>query len=624
MTVSLDRLPFDILFHIASSLTLDDIIHLSQTCRQLRLLLGENTLCRKTIEAQFSYSREATLAQNHIISYTEAVQSIHERRDAFANAYPFSASIVGQGTALIYRQGVLCLLQGTSLRIVDIHASSEILALDLLSIIASPAASSSDSTTAPKVSLLYYSDGVLAFHCEKKGRPNDDRILAISTKPGLPDERRLMRDITLESSHRLFVRHNERYLYYGTYSGMGDHGHHEWEIRGVSLDAHYLLPCTKALQLVDFFGTDIGSTVAFEIHQDWFYAVSNQTSFDVEELDWTSFYHCIRFPLDEPTLDAMKIEPRVYRRQHAEGPIHDSWTDLTLQSDELSNEIYIVESRREWQNGSSRQLRTFYISKPLSQVAFPPTPDPETPSEECDPGIGSSSGPLLPPNNPYTHLVDSTNNPHWAPNEPRYNPNFHPEFGPACKSNRSFILARTKFRAYSLACNSFVDLVEDDRCCNNPLAGPCLRLRVGSRRVAPLGWCPPDDRTPGRVDSAATTPEDDDILYRHSNIKMFPPPASTCPCSKRLHEIMNPPVGSPHSRMIAAAVDERSLVYMVRPGNSYMSGEDAPLGTVVVLNFNSKKEGLSPAGQRQEEDADTTHWQWQPGHHSLCEKGECC
>jgi hypothetical protein len=50
MPITLEKLPFDILFYVACSLDFDDIIHLSRTCRQLKLLLHENTLCRKVIE----------------------------------------------------------------------------------------------------------------------------------------------------------------------------------------------------------------------------------------------------------------------------------------------------------------------------------------------------------------------------------------------------------------------------------------------------------------------------------------------------------------------------------------------------------------------------------------------
>jgi hypothetical protein len=50
MTPSLDRLPFDVLFYIASNLHLDDVVHLGQTCRQLKALLDERTLQRCAVE----------------------------------------------------------------------------------------------------------------------------------------------------------------------------------------------------------------------------------------------------------------------------------------------------------------------------------------------------------------------------------------------------------------------------------------------------------------------------------------------------------------------------------------------------------------------------------------------
>lgn len=50
MSLALDQLPFDVLFCIASSLSLEDIVHLGQTCRQLGALLDERTVCRSVIE----------------------------------------------------------------------------------------------------------------------------------------------------------------------------------------------------------------------------------------------------------------------------------------------------------------------------------------------------------------------------------------------------------------------------------------------------------------------------------------------------------------------------------------------------------------------------------------------
>jgi hypothetical protein len=57
--VSFDELPFDIHFHIALSLHLDDFVHLAQTCRQLHALLDEKTLNRCVVEVQAIHNLSA-------------------------------------------------------------------------------------------------------------------------------------------------------------------------------------------------------------------------------------------------------------------------------------------------------------------------------------------------------------------------------------------------------------------------------------------------------------------------------------------------------------------------------------------------------------------------------------
>jgi len=52
MPLNLDALPFDVLFTIAFDLSVDDIIHLGRTCRQLKSILAEDSLCRKVIEVR--------------------------------------------------------------------------------------------------------------------------------------------------------------------------------------------------------------------------------------------------------------------------------------------------------------------------------------------------------------------------------------------------------------------------------------------------------------------------------------------------------------------------------------------------------------------------------------------
>lgn len=50
MTFSIDRLPYDVLYGVCLYLNIEEVVHLSNTCRQLSILLTEETLCRRLIE----------------------------------------------------------------------------------------------------------------------------------------------------------------------------------------------------------------------------------------------------------------------------------------------------------------------------------------------------------------------------------------------------------------------------------------------------------------------------------------------------------------------------------------------------------------------------------------------
>ncbi|KAF2686671.1 hypothetical protein K458DRAFT_441452 [Lentithecium fluviatile CBS 122367] len=617
MPISLDRLPFDVLFYVSSHLQIDDILSLGHTCRQLKALLQENTLCRRAIETHVPYTKEARLAQEQQISYCDALSIVHDRRHAFSTAQPFSAYIMGQGNEYLYRDGILCILAGNIIRVLDADTSAEICEIDILGgETATPEGSTSSGE--PKISLLSFNDDLVTVLYEKKGRSNTIRMLVFSTKQEPPSKGRQLTSFPLNSSYKLFVRHTADCVYYGTYTAQDDEGHHAWELKGVALTGKYdISECDPPLQLERFFGSDVGSTIAFEIHNEHFYAVSNQTSFEVEEIDWTSFYHCIRFPLGNPRSDAVEAIKTVYRRQHDEGPIHDSWTDITLQFDEATDRTMIVEARREWLATTSRQQRTFYISDFEWDKKSPPA------SEDGSPVLGASIGPLLPEDDAYTSVIDSSNNPNYAPKEYRPSWKFHPEISPECGSTRSFILARTKFKGYNYSCNTFLDFVEDERCCSESSSTPCLRLRVGTRREAPEKWTHPCQDTSSKAKSVSPSLQDDDVVYRHPPIRMWPPPSSQCACSKRLHTILNPALPGPaHGKSISGVLDKRRFVYMVRPGRS-----DNALGTIVVVNFTrgalpSKPNEAVPTdhGGSMEGQFNPSRWEWTPG---ACKKGVC-
>ena len=317
-----------------------------------------------TTQSTAPHSEEAQLARSGSITYGKAVERLYDRRNALSNAYPFSARIVGHGTDFLCLQGVLCILRGNSILIADLYSTSDTYEINLGSILGMFSRKRSEE---PKLSLLYYSNGIITIQYERNDQRSGGRILVLDAKSDTPEDERMIRDIALESNHKLFARHTSTFLCYGTHTGNTADGGHEWELRCVSLRPEVKPSFSQPLQLVDFFGSDIGSTVAFEVHNDHFYALANQTSLETYESDRTSFYHCIRFPLARCDNATLEVNRRIYRRQHAEGPIHDSWTDLSIQLDERTNKAVIVESRREWRRGSSSQFRTFYTS----EITFP-------------------------------------------------------------------------------------------------------------------------------------------------------------------------------------------------------------------------------------------------------------
>ncbi|KAI1382591.1 uncharacterized protein F4822DRAFT_104158 [Hypoxylon trugodes] len=174
------------------------------------------------------------------------------------------------------------------------------------------------------------------------------------------EEQRIVAKVQLESTAKIFVRNNKDYLYFGTHSEEG--------ADGFRMNDSFWFP--QKIHLTALVGYDIGSTVCFEIIDDYFYGLSNQTDFEIRETNWTSYYHCFRFPLDDPDPKMTQTMEKTYswRRQHAEGPIDDRWGFLKSERDQTSGRLHIIESRKEWLNGQSGSRRSYYITK----VVFDP------------------------------------------------------------------------------------------------------------------------------------------------------------------------------------------------------------------------------------------------------------
>lgn len=360
----------------------------------------------------------------------------------------------------------------------------------------------------------------------------------------------------VRSTNKLFVRHTKKYLILGSHSATGSHNHHEWLLEGYSLETS--TPITaEPLQLRDFYGSEIGSTVCFTIYKDEFYALTNQTSFESEEVDWTSYYHFVRFRLDD-TWPELRIQV-IWRRQHLEGPIHDAWTDLGFQIDHCTGELLIVECRKEWVNGGSRSIRTYY-TQPFHRV----------PHKELKDGLRH------PPNDPLMRTLEEHNNSRWEESmvrAPRY---VHAEFADGQAGEREYIRAKTKWNGYHFNAQSFVDLVTEEVTVDGDWRPrQRIKVRVVSRKeLSPLVRGPdameprPLMLRPRVKDRDGEDMEDGERAFGPSRVSVWPPDDAP----QGLHDLLCP---DGRAGDVQAVLGDEGIIYMAGPAREPGSSERA-------------------------------------------------
>ncbi|KAI9662072.1 MAG: hypothetical protein M1829_006211 [Trizodia sp. TS-e1964] len=583
MPTTLDGLPFDLLFNIASTLSFVDTVNLGYTCRQLRCFFHEESVCRRLTEKFIPYAKEARLAQAGEITYRDAAIGVSRRRNAFATARPASVCVLAYGAGFIYRQGVVCYITQDTLRTLNVHASAKHESVIHLPSVINQHITDCSHSHHDSLTLLNYSEDIVVCLYET-GKPESNAwLFAINVLDGV-----FLASIKVDSTYKLFARNNAEYLFYGTHSEIGAHGHREWIIRGINLVNGE--PIDNTVQLVNFVGSEIGSSISFEIFENYFYALSNQTSFNTEEVSWSSFYHCYRFPVADACEERVQLtDRRMWRRNHVEGPINDSWTDLRLHVEEATGKLIVVESRREWQNAGSSSKRTFYTK----ELVFPAV---------CKPlrldGVDSSAPDAEFPTSEETNHEDPVDaypdeqialeiipyeKPEYVRLRKRLPRNYHEEADDHSAPN--FILGKTKLRFYNPEANAHLDLVDDPE--YPPRGGGYrlkqrLRLRIGSRKLCPpkhnkLGFLiqPEPDEAEVEDSEAAIAGLSTEVFrallheeYKATGpIRMWPPDGAD-----DLSEVLNPLSGD-----VEGAADERSVIYM--------TGSDTKPRAIVLINF---------------------------------------
>ncbi|OOQ84511.1 F-box domain protein [Penicillium brasilianum] len=566
---TLDGLPFDVFYQIATLLDDRDCIHLSRTNRAIHDLMNCDLIARKTVESVLAHSKEGRTALAAQSGYRKAVGHRFDIHEAIATASPYAVAMLAYAVDFVYHQGILCYRVGHEIRLLNVHRGArQEQVLNLYEVIPRLDAGSPEETLDPaaRVKLLHYSNGIVVFRLEGIGAQADS-LVAIDMATRQTRRKRLLVQRPIPASAPIFVRHSRSYLWYIFFvDSLGSHG--TWLCHGVDLATDE----TIQFHLEQALGGEPGQTMCFDIYQDHLYFISTTVTSEDDER-FSSFYHWTCYA---PRSKSRKWSDRLWRREHREGPINEMWTDLSIRKDETTGRPMIVECRREWPDGKSENHRTTYIeplSTPAELQATHPQGNIQSPSSSDDDSDDENSGPSKDPviDREYDHRP-----------EKRLRRNYHHEheLGDDPNERQEFIHAYTKHHSYDLASSTFVDLVNDP---TPKTAGVRVRDRIRLRTVSRKRKCPIDEEgiagipgllfPPTQVDTDGRPVENSEEYFVSRGVHMWP--ADDGPAE--LHNLLCP---DQRSGVVAAVADERSLIYSIScPG--LPSGHQA----IILLSF---------------------------------------
>ncbi|KAH8694965.1 hypothetical protein BGW36DRAFT_428864 [Talaromyces proteolyticus] len=599
---TLHCLPYDLLYQIVSGIDCFDYINLSRTNRTLYSLLQNDLLAKRSIENTVRESKEAQLAFAQKISFREAIGRIYDVKDAVASASPYSVAVLAYASTFIYQEGVLSYYCANEIRVLNVHQADEteqvLNVRHVLHRIIPTFRGDETRNVSVELSLLHYSAGVLAILVEI-GDSSPWLILLDVTPDGSKRPQgcktgRLKFLRQLECTRRLFVRHNGTYLFYGVYSTIGVLSDPQWVVQCVDLTKGVDQAYGEPTLLDKFAGTDVGQNVCFEIFDSHLYGVTSVSDSDEEQLHWESFYEWVCIA---PASCARRAKPeRIFRRLHKEGPINDTWSEISLRKDEATGVPMIYECRREWRSGGSDCVRTYYtkdLKRPSEPSAKEKDQSTATTTREAEPTTPRdtsliSAHPVIiggaGPSN-INFVVPASTPPLERSKEPskpplRIEKNTHSEYTDTTSPRRDFILAKTKYRTYNPSASAFIDLINDPE--PSTTVGAVhdrLRLRICSRkRKNPFES---DNTLTKRLkdDSTGDIIPHSDERYVSNGIKMWPEERA----DEELIDLLCP---AKRAANVHGVADERTLIYSVdiETAEPHQQQQQA----IILVNFDSR------------------------------------
>ncbi|KZF23578.1 hypothetical protein L228DRAFT_282289 [Xylona heveae TC161] len=597
MACSLEQLPFDILFQIASALPLEDFVHLAHVSKRMRLSLLDETLCRRVVKKQIPYAEECNFAQRGMITYERALLRTYGRRESYATARPFSLSTLGYGAVFVYRQGMLAYSTEASIRILSIHVPQS---YERVIEISSLCWGAFKQRRLKKglVKPVHYSDGVLVCLHERSPKSHYVQLLAIDVDTASSEPGKLLLCESVIRCDQYFVRNDSDYLYYGTRTGEGVLSETaEWILSGWSLRGAEN-PTSDPFQLHNFFGDEMLVSVAFEVYNGYLYGVSNEfpeEDYDPEEAHH-SCYHLFRFPLCKLSEDTFEEDYTIWRRNDAEGVILNHWTTISLCPNEETGELMIIETRRESPNIPQYNQRVHF----MLPIRWRNT-DSKSDTEDIDGSdlegfyaFPSQSPELIPADT--AHPVQTGPAMGTSPGKeklkfqklrmrlPRH---VHPGDGPSntpqsVKPDAPFIKGKTAFCTYNPASRAYLDVVNDELPASETSGWrpvPRMRIRVGSRVLAP----PKVDRygilvKPFLHPITKRRLEGMEEGFIDRGIALWPPNEAP----DRMFRLLNP---SAAVKILETFADERSVVLIIGPPQSLSYKNSIPSSQITLISF---------------------------------------
>jgi hypothetical protein len=522
------------------------------------------------VQAKASFAAEVASAEASGGSWSAALRQLAQRRLSLASAKPFLAAIIAVGQSYIYTNGTLVYIVNRTIRILDLDGSSSTEQVVSMRDVLDVAVPETLGTRRYKLYLLHFANDIVSCRYTH-ANPDIETWLLFFSISG-----KWARSHRLESFNKLFVRNNQDYLYFGTYSSAENR--RQWILSGFDLRREKWFD--RRVHLPDMIGSEMDNNVSFEILDNYFYGISNQTHVGYKGGDWLSFYRCFRFPVSDPTPEATQVPSRasLWRRLHEEGALDDRWTSLRLERDQVTGEIIIVESRKEWLFGKSSARRTYYkqpltFLKPGEIEAEDVSVERSRSEDDAYPGRssttragfvngGASQGGNL---SALSESVILSRDPH----------NVHP--GDDSSKILSFTIGNTIIRSYYPAASVWLDLV------NDPLeqkpGARRLRIRAGSRRLRANYEQVKSNEPWGN----SHYPEEEiSRIFETNDVSHWPPdqhPDSVDPRLDELHNILNPPG---YEGDIRGTWGHNGLIYATS------SGEANSMKLIVFLSFDSR------------------------------------